>query len=51
MLDYVALHCTVYRVIQEDRSVFWIVIISVIVRTKVNMNMCKILNGYPNRAI
>jgi hypothetical protein len=50
LLDYVALHCTIYRAIQEDRSVFWLVI-SVIVRTKVYMNICKILNGYPDRAI
>jgi len=51
ILNYLSSHCTLYRVIQEDRSVFWIVIISVIVRTKVHISMFIILNGYPGRTI
>ena len=41
----------IYRVIQEERSIFWEVIVSVIVRKKVDMNMCVILNGYRDRAV
>jgi hypothetical protein len=40
-----------YRVIQEDRSILWEVIVLVIVRKKVHMNMCLILNGYWARAV
>ena len=36
----------VLRAIQEERSVFWEMIISTVVRRKVNMNACLILNGY-----
>jgi len=36
----------VFRVIQEARSVFWGMIKSVVVRRKVHMNVCLILNGY-----
>jgi hypothetical protein len=32
--------------IQEERSVFWEVIVLVTVRKEVHMNMCLILNGY-----
>ena len=39
-----------YKVIQKERSVFWEVIVSVIV-IKVRMNKCQILNGYRNRAV
>jgi hypothetical protein len=39
-----------YRVIQEDRSIFWEVIISGIVK-KVPINMCLILNVYRHRAV
>jgi hypothetical protein len=35
-----------YWVIQEERSIFWEVIVSVIVRKKVLINMYLILNGY-----
>ena len=42
---------TIYRMIQEERSVVWEVIILVIGRKKVHMNMCLILNGYRDRAI
>jgi hypothetical protein len=34
-----------YRVIQEERSIFWEVIVSVIVKKNI-MNMCLILNGH-----
>ena len=37
--------------IQEERSVFWEVIVSVIVRKKVHMNMCLVLTGYRNTAV
>ena len=40
-----------YRVIQEERSIFWDVIISVIVRKKVRINMCLILNDYGDKAV
>ena len=36
----------VYRVIQGERYILWEVITSVILRNKVYMNMCLILNGY-----
>jgi len=35
-----------YRVIQEERSIFSEVKISVIVRKEVHMTVCLILNGY-----
>ena len=31
--------CSLYRVIQEERLIFWEVIVSVIVRKKVHINM------------
>jgi hypothetical protein len=34
-----------YRVIQEEKSILWEVIILAIVSKKVHMNMCPILNG------
>ena len=40
-----------YRVIQEEISIFWEVIVSVIVRKKVHVNMCLILNVYRDRAV
>ena len=40
-----------YRVIQDERSIFWQVIVSVTVRKKVHINMCLILIGYRDRAI
>jgi hypothetical protein len=36
----------VYRVSQEERSIFWEVIVSVILRNKVYMNMCPIPNVF-----
>ena len=41
----------VYRVSQEERSIFWEVIVSVILSKNVHMNMCPILNGFRDRAI
>jgi hypothetical protein len=43
--------CHVYRVSQEERSVFWEVIVSAILSKKVYMYMCPIPNGSPVRAI
>jgi len=37
-------------VIREERSI-WEVIVSVIMRTKVQINMSLILNGYRDRAV
>ena len=41
----------VYRVSQEERSVFWEVIVSVILSKKLYMNMCPIPNGFRDTAI
>ena len=41
----------IYRVYQEERSVFWEVIVSVILSKNVYMNMCPIPNGFWDRAI
>jgi len=40
---------SVYRVIQERRSMFWEVLVPVI-KKKVRMNMCLILSGYRDTA-
>jgi hypothetical protein len=39
-----------YRVIQEERSIFLEVMMSVIVRKKIHMNMCIIPNDYRDTA-
>ena len=41
----------IYRVSQEERSIFWKVIVSVILSKNVYMNMCPIPNGFRDRAI
>jgi len=41
----------IYRVSQEERSIFWEVIVSVILSKKLCMNMCPIPNGFRDRAI
>ena len=41
----------IYRVIQEERSMFWEVIESVIVSNKVHMDICLNLNVERNRAV
>ena len=40
-----------YRVIEEERSMFCGVIVLVIVKRKMNVNTCVILNGYRDRAV
>jgi len=45
-----ALHL-IYRVFQEERSIFWELIISVILNTNVYMNMCPIPNGFRYRTV
>jgi len=40
-----------YTVMEEERSMFWKVILTVTIREKVHMNMCLILNGYRNTAV
>jgi hypothetical protein len=42
---------SVYRVSQEERTIFWEVIVSVILSKKRLMNMCPIPNGFRDRAI
>ena len=39
------------QVSQEERSIFWEVIVSVILSTNVYMNICPIPNGFQDRAI
>jgi len=41
----------IYRVSPEERSIFWEVIVSVILSKNVYMNMCHIPNGFRDRAI
>jgi len=41
----------IYRVIQEDRSIFWKVTISAIVRKELHMNMCLIMDGCGDTAV
>ena len=42
---------TLYRVSQEESSIFWEVIVSAILSKNVYMNMCPIPNGFRDRAI
>jgi len=41
----------VYRVPQEERSIFWEVIVSVILSKNIYVNTCPIPNGFRYRAI
>jgi hypothetical protein len=41
----------VYRVSQEERSIFWEVIVSVILSKNLYMYMCHVPNGFRDRAI
>jgi len=41
----------IYRVSQEERSIFWEVMVSVILSKNVYTNMCPIPNGFRDRAI
>jgi hypothetical protein len=40
-----------YRVSQEERTIFWEVKVSAILSKKLYMNMCPIPNGFRDRAI
>jgi hypothetical protein len=41
----------IYRVSQEERTIFWEGIVSVILSKKLYKNVCPILNGFQDRAI
>jgi hypothetical protein len=41
----------IYRVSQEEGSIFWEVIVSVILSKTLYINMCPIPNGFPDTAI
>ena len=41
----------VYRMSQEERSIFWKVIVSIILSRKLYMNICPIPNGFRDGAI
>ena len=47
----VCIYIYIYRVSQEERSILWEVIVSVILSKTVYMNMCPIPNGFRDRAI
>ena len=51
MYVYVYVFVYIFRVSQEERSIFWEVIVSVILSKNVYMNMCPIPNGFRDRAI
>jgi len=40
-----------YSIIQQERSIFWEVIVIIIVRKEVYMDKCLILSGYQDRAV
>ena len=48
-VEYIIVY--LYRVSQEEMSIFCEVIVSVILSKNVYMNMCPIPNGFPERAI
>jgi exonuclease III len=41
----------IYRVSQEERTIFWEVMVSVVLRKKLYKNVCPIPNGFRDRAI
>ena len=45
-----SLYMYIYRVSQEERSIFWEVKVSVILSKNVYMNMYPVLNGFRDRA-
>jgi len=47
-MEYIVYH--LYRVSQEESSVFWEVIVLVILSKNVYVNMCRIPNGFQDRA-
>jgi hypothetical protein len=54
-MEYTALHPkrwhSLYRVSQEERSIFWEVIVSVTLSKIVYMYMCRVMNGFRDTAI
>jgi hypothetical protein len=44
-------HVRIYRVSQEEKSIFWEVILSIILSKKLYMNICPIANDFRDRAI
>jgi len=51
LTDCIDIKVHVYRVSQEERSIFWEVIVSVILSKNIYMNMCPIPNDFQDRAI
>jgi len=51
MWYFLDVYTRIYRVSQEERSIFWEVIVSGILRKNVYMNMCPIPKGFRDRAI
>jgi hypothetical protein len=49
--ELVYTHTHTHRVSQEERTIFWEVIVSVILSKKLYINMCPIPNGFRDRAI
>jgi len=49
VITFVSCPTILYRVIQEKKSVFLEVVVSVIVRDKIRMNTCLILIGYRDK--
>jgi hypothetical protein len=45
------MYVCIYRVSQEERTIFWEVIVSVVLSKKLYMNMCPIPKGFRDRAI
>ena len=48
---YVGIYIYIYRVSQEEMSIFWKIIVSVILNKRVYMYMCPIPNVFQERAI
>jgi hypothetical protein len=49
---YIYIHFIyIYRVTQEERTIFWEVIVSVILSKELYLNMCPIPNGFRDTAI
>jgi hypothetical protein len=44
-------HTMLYTVMQKQRSVFWELTVLAIIRRKIHMNMCLIVNGHRDRAV
>ena len=48
---YIYIYIYIHRMSKEERSIFWEIIVSVILSKKLYMNMCPIPNGFRDRAI